>query len=144
MGNTQLWVPVEPKPFDRSTWNLTWVITSAVWPHTPKKCENRPRRAAPAYGWNIVFKCFFNLFYILLLTSCAALENTFLGVSPPFLCQTTWFGEDWFPRGSQLQHQNFSPHKPPKTSNFGPVFGLGKFSVQWPWNMPKVIDSCIT
>jgi len=26
-------------------------------PHA-KNCENRPRRAAPAYGWNIMFKCF--------------------------------------------------------------------------------------
>jgi len=25
-----------PVPFDRSTWNLTWLITSAVWPHMLK------------------------------------------------------------------------------------------------------------
>ena len=29
-------------------------------PHA-KNSENRPRRAAPAYGWNIMFKCFFYL-----------------------------------------------------------------------------------
>ena len=79
-------------------------------PHA-KNCENRPDRAAPAWGWNITFKCFF-LFLYFLVTSCQALENIFLGVSPPFLCQTTWFGEDWFPSGvSQLQRQNFSTLK---------------------------------
>ena len=33
---------------------------SGMTPHS--KSENRPRRAAPAYGWNIMFKCFLTFF----------------------------------------------------------------------------------
>ena len=33
----------------------------SITPHA-KNCENRPRRAVPAYGWNIMFKCFFTFF----------------------------------------------------------------------------------
>ena len=57
-------------------------------------------KSAPHCGIGVKYHVqMFFLFFYFLLTFCAALENTFLGVSPPFLCQTTWFGEDWFPRG---------------------------------------------
>ena len=63
MGNTRLWVPVESKPFDRSTWNLTWVITSAVWLDTPKIVKigyaGQPRHMGEMSCSNV-----FYLFYI--------------------------------------------------------------------------------
>jgi len=82
--------------------------------HTPK-----PWKSAPGKGWNIMVKCFLFIYVI----SCAALENKFLGVSPPFLRQTICSGGDWFPRGSQLQDQKFSRPKRPKTWILWPVFG---------------------
>ena len=114
-GKHQIWVPVDPKPFDRSTWNLTWVITSAVRPHAPKIVKiglAGPPRHRGEISWSNVF--FYLLYFF--LTSCALQESTFFTVSPPILRQTTCFGGDWFPRKSQIRHQNFSPSKPQKTS----------------------------
>ena len=82
-----------------------------------KNCENRPCRAARHRG-EILCSMFFIYIYTFLVTSCQALENTFLGVAPPFLCQTTWFGEDWFSRGVLTSTPKFSPPKPPKNVKF--------------------------
>jgi len=112
-----------PKTFDRSTWNLTGVIMSAVWPHMPKMVKIG-RVGPPRHRGEISCSNVFLPFLYFFLTSCAPLESTFFTVSPAFLRQTTCFGGDWFPRGSQLRHLNFSPSKPQK-SQFS---GLRKFS----------------
>jgi len=126
MGNTQLWVPVEPKPFDRSTWNLTWVMKSAVWPHMPKIVKVGPAGPPRHMGEISCSSVYFYLFYIFLMTSCAALENTFLGISPQFLCQTTWFGEDWFSRGVITSTPKFFPTQTPKNLKFWTRFIMGR------------------
>jgi len=124
MGNTQLWVPVDPTPFDQSTWNLTGVITSAVWPHTPKIVKIGPAGPPRNVGEISCSNVFFYLFLYFFLTSCAPLESIFLTVSPPFLRQTTCFGGDWFPRGPIFNTKIF-PHLNPKKTQF---YGLRKFS----------------
>jgi len=142
MGNTRFRVPVDPKPFDRSTWNLTWVITSAVWPHTPKIVKIGPA-GPPWHRGEISCSNVFFYFYIFLVTSCQALENTFLGVSPPFLCQTTWCGEDWFPTGGPNFNTKIFPHLNPQKrrcldlfldlENFRPKrFIMGRFTSKLP------------
>jgi len=42
-----------PKPLNRLSQNLAWVIISAMWPSTPKIQTNRPSGGVPAHGLNI-------------------------------------------------------------------------------------------
>lgn len=63
------------------------------------------------------FICFFDI-------SCQA-PNTFLGVSTPFLHQTTCFGWGLISWGSQLKHKNFLILNP-QNANFWTRFLLRK------------------
>ena len=55
-----------------------------------KKLQQSAQQGPPGNGVKYHVQMFFYFFVI----SCAALENTFLGVSPPFLRQTTCSGGD--------------------------------------------------
>jgi len=92
---------------------------------TPKIVKIGPA-GPPRHRGEISCSNVFFYFFIFFMTSCAPLESTFFTVSLPFLRLTTCFGGDWFPRGFQLRHQNFSPSKPQKTSILwtSKIFGL--------------------
>jgi len=97
VGKPRFWTPVAPYPPMRSTKNLDAGLRRG-WHQAYKK-----------WGEISCSNVFFNLLFVI---CCAALDNTFLGV--PFLCQMTYSGGDWLPRGCQLQGQKISPPKPPK------------------------------
>jgi len=59
---------------------------------TCKNSEQSAQQGPSGNGVKYHVQMFF-LFYFFVI-SCAALENTFLGVSPPFLRQTTCSGGD--------------------------------------------------
>jgi len=88
-----------------------------------------------------------NVFHLFFVISCAALENTFLRVSPPFLRQSTCFLG-----GSQLQDQKSSPPKPRNMNfktpswrdNFRPKrFIMGRLISKLPLTSPEPPKSCI-
>ena len=67
-----------------------------------KNYNNRPS-SPPPLRKGVKYDVQIFIFYFSVI-SCAALENTFLEVSPR---QTTYFGGDWFPRGLNFKIKNF-------------------------------------
>ena len=117
MGNTRFWVPVDPKPFDRSTWNLTWVITSAVRPHTLKIVKiglaGRPRHRGEISCSNI----FFTFFYIFFWLLAHLWRARFLQYSHHFCVKRRVSVGIDFLGGSNFDTKIF-PHLNPKNLNF--------------------------
>ena len=93
-----------------------------------KNYSNRPSRATPPTGNGVNYHVqMFFLFIFLFVISCAALENTFLGVSPPFLRQTTCSDGNWFPRGLNFKIKHIPLLNLPKHEFLDP-FLAGQFS----------------
>ena len=110
--------PKTPVLIDLEIWRA-WLLLGSD-PTCQKPWKLAPQ-GPPAKGWNIIFKCFFS-FFINFWWFLAQLWRTFLGVSPPFLRQTTVPVGINLSRGSRLQDQKFY-YSPLKTWIFRPVFG---------------------
>jgi len=66
-GKHQILGILSSETLDRSTWNLTWVITSVVWPHIPKMAKigpaGPPRRRGEILKYHV--QCFFLNFILI-------------------------------------------------------------------------------
>jgi len=75
------------------------------------------------YRWHWTDSVFFRTLSCFYRIFCPPLETTFLHRSTPFLCQTTCFGGNWFPRGLIVRVKIF-PLINPQTQFFGPFSNL--------------------
>jgi len=111
IGKPRFWTPVAPLYNPRRDRLKIWYTRDYVvgaTQHT-KPYKNRPS-SPPPRQWDEI-SC--STVYLFIVISCAALVNTFLVVSPPFLRQTTCSG--WGLIGVSTSRSKNFPSWTPKT-----------------------------
>ena len=117
-GKHQILGILSSETLDRSTWNLTWVIKSAVWPHTPKIVKIGPAGPPRHMGEISCSNVFLPFLYFFCWLLAQPWRTHFWEYCHRFCAKRRGSVRIDFLGGSQLQHQNFSPPKPQKNLNF--------------------------